>query len=220
VVDYVIDAEARSVTGKKVGALRRSGVVPATIYGPKQEPVNVQIPYRPLEIALLKAGGSHLIELITEGKGQTVLVRDVQRHTLTHKIMHVDFFALDMKSKLRTDIPVHYVGESPAVAAKLGVLVTGPTTLYVELLPSKLMDHIAVDVSGLSEVGAAVHVSDLNLGDDVVILNDPDELLARVTQTAAARADEDVEAAEEEELSSSAEPEVVKRGRAEDDEED
>jgi large subunit ribosomal protein L25 len=218
VVDYVIDAQPRSVTGKKVGALRRSGIVPATIYGPKQAPVNVQIPYRPLEIALAKAGGSHLIELITDGKGQTVLVREVQRNTLTRKITHVDFFALDLTAKLRTDIPVHYVGESPAVAAKLGVLVTGPTSLYVELLPTKLMDFITVDVSGLKEVGDAVHVSDLSLGDDIVILNDPDELLARVTQTAAARSDEDEEAAAE--TASMSEPEVVKKGKSDEEEDD
>lgn len=214
--DYTIDAEVREVTGKKVGALRRAGIVPATIYGPKQEPVNVQIPYRPLEIALAKAGGSHLIELSTGKFTQTVLVRSVQRNPISRKIMHVDFFALDMKSLLRTNVPVHYTGESPAVAAKQGVLVTGPTVLLVELLPSKLMDHIAVDVSTLTEVGAAIHVRDLNLGDDVAILNDPEELLARVTQTAAARSEEDVEAAEEE--STSSEPEVLKKGK--EDEED
>lgn len=214
--DYVIDAEPRSVTGKKVGALRRTGVVPATVYGPKQDPVNVQIPYRPLEVALLKAGGSHLIQLVTDGKGQTVLVRDVQRHTITRKIMHVDFFALDMKAKLRTDLPVHYIGESPAVAAKLGVIITGPTSLHVELLPSKLIDFIPVDISGLTEIGDAILVKDLNIGDDIEILNDPEELLARLTQTAAARSDEEVD--EETEDTGSSEPEVVKRGK--DDEED
>ena len=212
--DYTIDAEVREVTGKKVGALRRAGIVPATIYGPKQEPVNVQIPYRPLEIALAKAGGSHLIELSTGKFKQTVLVRAVQRNPISRKIMHVDFFALNMKAKLRTDVPVHYIGESPAVAAKQGVLVTGPTTLYIELLPSKLMDHIAVDVSTLTEVGAAIHVRDLNLGDDIVIHNDPEELLARVTQTAAARSEEDIEAEE----STSSEPEILKKGK--EDEED
>jgi large subunit ribosomal protein L25 len=216
VADYTIDAEVREVTGKKVGALRRAGIVPATIYGPKQEPVNVQIPYRPLEIALAKAGGSHLIELSTGKFTQTVLVRSVQRNPISRKIMHVDFFALDMKSLLRTNVPVHYNGESPAVAAKLGVLVTGPTVLLVELLPSKLMDHIAVDVSKLAEVGAAIHVRDLDLGDGIAILNDPEELLARVTQTAAARSEEDVEAGEEE--VSSSEPEVLKKGK--EDEED
>jgi large subunit ribosomal protein L25 len=216
VADYTIDAEVREVTGKKVGALRRAGIVPATIYGPKQEPVNVQIPYRPLEIALAKAGGSHLIELSTGKFTQTVLVRSVQRNPISRKIMHVDFFALDMKSLLRTNVPVHYTGESPAVAAKQGVLVTGPTVLLVELLPSKLMDHIAVDVSTLAEVGAAIHVRDLDLGKDIVILNDPEELLARVTQTAAARSEEDVEAEAEE--TSSSEPEVLKKGK--EDEED
>lgn len=214
--DYTIDAQVREVTGKKVGALRRAGIVPATVYGPKQEPVNVQIAYRPLEVALAKAGGSQLIELNTGKTKQTVLVRSVQRNPISRKIMHVDFFALDMKAILRTNIPVHYTGESPAVAAKQGVLVTGPTTLLVELLPSKLMDHIAIDVSTLAEVGAAIHVRDLNLGDEVVILNDPDELLARVTQTAAARSEVDTEAAEEE--VTSAEPEVLKKGK--EDEED
>jgi large subunit ribosomal protein L25 len=178
--------------------------------------VNVQIPYRPLEIALAKAGGSHLIELSTGKFTQTVLVRSVQRNPISRKIMHVDFFALDMKSLLRTNVPVHYTGESPAVAAKQGVLVTGPTVLLVELLPSKLMDHIAVDVSTLAEVGAAIHVRDLDLGKDIVILNDPEELLARVTQTAAARSEEDVEAEAEE--TSSSEPEVLKKGK--EDEED
>jgi large subunit ribosomal protein L25 len=144
-----------------------------------------------------------------------VLVRAVQRNPISRKIMHVDFFALDMKAKLRTDVPVHYIGESPAVASKQGVLVTGPTVLHVELLPSKLMDHIAVDVSKLVEVGAAIHVRDLDLGDDIVIHNDPEELLARVTQTAAARSEEDVQAEEE---ATSAEPEVLKKGK--DEEED
>ncbi|MBK8137692.1 MAG: 50S ribosomal protein L25 [Chloroflexi bacterium] len=210
--EYTIDAQNRTVTGKKVGALRREGIVPATIYGPKQTPVNIQVPYRHLELALAKAGGSHLIELSTGTFTQTVLVRDVQRNPISRKITHVDFFALDMTAKLRTNVPVHYIGESPAVLAKLGVLVTGATALHVELLPSLLMDHIAVDVSTLSEVGDAIHVGDLKLAAGIVILNDPEELLARVTQTAAARSDED-EAAEE--LASSAEPEVVKKGKTE-----
>lgn len=210
--DYTIDAQPRTVTGKKVGALRRQGIVPATVYGPAQAPVNIQITYRHLELALAKAGGSHLIELSAGGKPQTVLVRDVQRNPISRKITHVDFFALDMTAKLRTNVPVHYVGESPAVLAKLGVLVTGATALHVELLPSKLMDFIRVDVSNLKEVGDAIHVADLNLGDDIHILNEPDELLARITQTAAARSDED-EVVEEE--VSASEPEVVKKGKTE-----
>lgn len=213
--DYTIEAQSRTVSGKKVGALRRAGIVPATIYGPKQEPVSIQIAYRPLEITLMKAGGARLIDIKTDdGKSQKVLVRDVQRNVITRKIMHVDFFALDLKAKLRTAVPVHYVGESAAVAAKLGILVTGPSAINLELLPSQLMDSIQVDVSALSEVGMAIHVGDLKLGDDILILNDPEELLARVTQTAAARSTED-EAAEE---SSSAEPEVLKKGKS--DEED
>lgn len=216
--EFTIDAQPRTLTGKKVGALRREGFVPATVYGPKSAPVNIQIPYRPLEVALLKAGGSNLIDITTDGKTHTVLVREVQRNPITRKILHVDFFELDLTQRLRTDVPLQLVGESPAVAAKLGVLITGPTSLHVELLPSQLMDHIAVDISVLTEVGQSIHVSDIKVEEGVVILNDPDELIARVTQTAAARADEEEIGAEEE--SGSLEPEVVRRHKDQDEDED
>jgi large subunit ribosomal protein L25 len=218
VAEFTIEAQARTVTGKKVGALRREGLVPATVYGPKAAPVNVQIPYRPLELALLKAGGSNLIEIIASGKKHTVLVREVQRNPISRKITHVDFFELDLTQRLRTDVPLQLVGESPAVEGKLGVLITGPTSLHVELLPSQLMDHFAVDISVLTEVGQSIHVRDIKLEEGVIILNDPDELIARITQTAAARADEEVTEGEEE--MTSAEPEVVRRHKDEDEDED
>lgn len=219
VAEFTIDAQPRTVTGKKVGVLRREGFVPATVYGPKSDPVNVQIPYRPLELALLKAGGSNLIDITSGGKKHTVLVREVQRNPITRKITHVDFFELDLTARLRTDVPLQLVGESPAVEARLGVLITGPTSLHVELLPSQLMDHIAVDISVLTEVGQSIHVADIKLEEGIVILNDPEELIARVSQTAAARADEE-ELAEGEEGAGSAEPEVVRRHKDEDEDED
>ncbi|MBK9123429.1 MAG: 50S ribosomal protein L25 [Chloroflexi bacterium] len=217
--EFTIDAQPRTVTGKKVGVLRREGFVPATVYGPKSEPVNVQIPYRPLELALLKAGGSNLIDITSGGKKHTVLVREVQRNPITRKITHVDFFELDLTQRLRTDVPLQLVGESPAVEGKLGVLITGPTALHVELLPSQLMDHFAVDISVLTEVGQSIHVRDIKLEEGVIILNDPDELIARITQTAAARADEE-EVTEGEEEMGSVEPEVVRRHKDEDEDED
>lgn len=210
--EYTLEAQPRSVTGKKVGQLRRDGLVPMTVYGPKLESVNLQVAYRPLEILLAKAGGTHLIDVVADGKTYTVLVREVQRNVITRRMTHIDLFALDLTAKLKTHVPVRYVGESPAVQAKQGVLLTGPSNLYVELLPSALIDYIEVDISTLKEVGAAIYVSDLKLGNDVAILNDPEELLARVSQTSAARSEID-EAAEAE--ATSMEPEVISKGKAE-----
>jgi large subunit ribosomal protein L25 len=215
VADFSIEAQPRTVTGKKVGQLRRDGFVPATIYGPKTEPVSVQFPYRALELTLAGAGGTSLIDIVVDGKTYVVVAREVQRHTIRRTIDHVDFFAVDLEAKVRADIPLHLIGESPAVLAKKGVLMTGATSLTVEVLPGKLMRFIELDLSGLVNVGDAIHVADLKLADDATIINDPEELLVRVMQTGAARSEED-EAAELE-AASSAEPEVIHKGKEEDD---
>src|SRR5579871_3315396 len=74
---YSLEAESRALVGKKVHQLRVKGLVPAVIYGARVEPINVQIPYRPLEVALLKAGGTHLINVNFDGKTQSVITRAV-----------------------------------------------------------------------------------------------------------------------------------------------
>lgn len=211
---YVLEAQPRSVVGKKVSRVRREGLVPAVIYGPKIEPVTVQIPYRPLQLTLLKAGGTHLIDIKSDGKTHTVLAREVQRDILRGDIMHVDFFAVDLKAKISIDVPLHFINESPAVAAKKGVLLTGPTVLTIETLPSHLLDRIEIDISGLAEVGDSIHVRDIKLDAEITILNDPDEMIARITQTSAARSEE----AEEAEEAAIGEVEIIKKGKADEEE--
>jgi large subunit ribosomal protein L25 len=198
VADYVIDAQPRTVTGKKVGQLRNEGMVPAVVYGPSTPAFQIQIPYRPLEVMLMKAGGTHLIDIQVNGKTHTVLTREVQRHILRGSILHVDFFAVDADQTISADVFIQYVGESPAVDSG-NMLMTGPSSLTVETLPADLPSEIIVDVSGLVEIGDSIHVRDLNLGEGVVIHNDPDELIVRVVQPSAARMEEDLveEAAEE-----------------------
>ena len=117
---FVIEAQSREIVGKKVSQLRRQGIIPVTVYGPKAQPVNLQVPYRPLQIALMKAGGTNLIEINVGGKATSVLAREVQRDILRNDIMHVDFFAVDMTAKIRIDVPLHFVGDSSAVATKKG----------------------------------------------------------------------------------------------------
>ncbi len=215
VENYVIDAEPREIVGKKVSRLRRQGIVPVTVYGPKTQPVNLQVPYRPLQLALLKAGGTNLIQIIVDGNSTPVLAREVQRDILRNDIMHVDFFAVDMTAKIRIDVPLHFVGESIAVETKKGILVTGPTTITVETLPSNLLNQIEIDISGMNEVNDAIHVRDLNLSDDIVIINDPDEMIARIAQPGAARSEEDAAA---EEAAAAGEVEIIKKGKEDEDE--
>ncbi len=221
--DVVLEAQPRTVVGKKVKTLRNQGLVPVSVYGPKIDPVKLQVPYRALEVALMKAGGTSLIDIKVDKDIHTVLAREVQRQVVRGDILHVDFFAVDVTAVLTADIPVHLIGESPVVDSGDGILLTGTNTVTIETLPGKLMDFIEVDLSRLTEIGDSITVADLDLGDDIRILNDPEDMLARVATTSAARADmlEEMEEGDEldEEIDRGAEPEVISRGRDEDEDE-
>ncbi len=218
--NYTLEAQPRTIIGKKVKQLRRQGLVPVSVVGPKIEPFNLQIPYRPLQVTLMNAGGTHLIDLQVDGDTTTVLARQVQRDVLRGDILHVDFFAVDMASTIKTDVPIHFIGESAAVAARIGILITGPTVITIETLPSNLIGQIEIDLSPLVNVGDSIHVRDLDLGPDIAIINDPNEMIAQISQPSAARAEEEeeAEAAAAEEVS--AEPEVIAKGKVEEEEEE
>ncbi len=218
--DFEIEAQLRTVVGKKVKRLRADGLVPITVYGPKTEPVNLQVKYRPLEVLLMKAGGTNLIDLKVNGDTHTVLAREVQRDVIRGDILHADFFALDLTSTIQAEIPVQLINESPIVASRQGILLTGPNTLTVETMPTNLMNQVEIDLSVLTEIGQGIYVSDVDLGEGVQIINDPEEMIARVVQSSAARAEEDLEdEGEEEEALTSAEPEVIARGKDEEEDE-
>jgi large subunit ribosomal protein L25 len=211
---YTLEAQPRSVTGKKVGALRRQGLVPVIVYGSKIEPISLQIPYRALQITLAKAGGTHLISLdVAGGSSQIVLARAVQRDVLKGDILHVDFLAVDAQTRISTVVPVHFSGEAPAEKAGLGVLLNGLQSVEIEALPADLIDRVEVDLSSLKAVNDSIHVRDLKVGDKVTVLNDPDELIVRVIVQAEQQEPEA-------DLPTSAEPEVVKKGKADEDDEE
>lgn len=213
-----LEAQPRTIVGKKVGRLRREGLVPVVVYGAKMEQaVNLQVPYRPLQVALMQAGGTHLIEISADGGSHTVLARDVQRDVIKGDILHVDFLAVDLTQKITANVPIQTVGESPAAEARTGIVTVVTNALQIEALPSDLISSVEIDISGLAEVGDAIHVRDLALNDKVAILNDADDLLIHVVAVAAPA----VEAEEEEEVEETAsEPEVIRRERDEDEDEE
>lgn len=213
---YTLDAESRSLVGKKVSQLRVKGLVPAVIYGARVEPVILQIPYRSLEIALRDAGGTRLININYGSSTQSVIAREVQRDILRGTIMHVDFLAVDASTRITADIAIHLVGESPAAQTRIGELVHLTQTLSIEAVPADLIDSIEVDISGLKEIGDAIHVRNLNINPNITVLSDPDELVVRIN--AIREVVEETEAAAEEGEVAAAEPELVARRRAEEEE--
>jgi large subunit ribosomal protein L25 len=206
---YTLDAQARTITGKKVNQLRVQGLVPAIIYGRNRQPVAVQIPAKPLQMTLLKAGGTNLINITVDGKEHTVITREVQRDILRGDITHVDFMAVDASTRLTAEVRVHFINESPAVVTRQGILVLGGGNLTIEALPADLVERVDVDLSSLASVGDSIHVRDLQLKPGLRVLNDEDEMIVRVAPAVTAEEEETTAEA------TSAEPEVIAKGKVE-----
>jgi large subunit ribosomal protein L25 len=214
----IIPAEKREVIGKKVKVLRREGKLPAIIYGHGIDPISIVLDMRDASRTLAKATSSSLITIELEGKQYPTLVREKQLDFIRNSIIHVDFLAVSMTEKITANVGVHVVGEAPAVKEFGAILVTGLTELEVECLATDLPERFTVDVSGLTEISSGVYVKDVVPPPNVEILSDPEEVL--VVATAMAEEEEEEEEEEallegEEELE---EPEVIGRGK--EDEED
>ncbi len=210
---YAIEAQARTVIGKKVGKLRRDGFVPAVIYGVKIQPVHIQVPVRALQATLTKAGGTHLIDISVGGTPYSVLARVVQRDIIKGDILHVDFMAVDASTTITAQIPVHYINEAPAERLGQGILLQGLSKVTIEALPKDLIDRIDVDLSNLKQIGDTIYVRDLKLADSVKIVDDGDDMIAKIIVTAAGES----ELAAEEAVTSS-EPEVIGKGKKDEEE--
>ena len=205
---YSLEAQARTVIGKQVKALRRQGLVPAVVYGVGADPIHITVAYRPLEVLLQKAGGTHLVNLLVEGTTHSILVREVQRDKIKRTIQHVDFLRVDLTKKIRTEVPVVFHGE-PKLAGEL-TITHNIQTVEVELLPGNIPDHIVVDISHLTTLGAQITVGDLPKLEGVDYLTDAHEVMVRIDAQAAAEVEEEAVAA------AAAEPEVLEKGKKED----
>jgi large subunit ribosomal protein L25 len=179
-----LQAQSREILGKNVKLLRRQGLVPANVYGHRLDSKAVQLPERAVAQQVLRASGSTLFTLEVDGTAQTVLVKKIQRHPTTSRVLHVDFYAVAMTEKLRASVPLHFVGEAPAVRQVGGTLLHSLTTVEVESLPSDLPTGIEADLSGLETVTDTLNVSDLKAPAGVTILNDPDQIIATVVPPA------------------------------------
>lgn len=207
----VIQATRRSVTGKKVGALRRDGKLPGILYGYQIESTPILMELREASRVLAHASSSQLITINLDGKEFATLVREKQRDFIKGTLLHVDFQVVSLTEKIRTSVGIELSGTSPAVKDYNGVIVQELDEVEVEALPQDLPDKLVVDISGLTKIGDAIFVRDLNLPSSVEILNEPDEVVVIVTGAAPEISEEEIS----EEIS---EPEVIERGKKEEEE--
>jgi len=207
--EVLINAQKRNVTGKQVKALRRQGLLPGVIYGRHIEAFPIQMDAHDASLILDKLTASSLITINVDGEKYNVLMRDRQRDVIFGDLLHVDFLVVSLTEKLRATIELKLVGEAP-VADNPEVVVTQVlNAIEIEALPQDLPEVIEVDISTLETVDDEITVADLDLGEKITILTDPNEAIVSVGYVA------QEEVAEEEEAEALAEPKVVERGKKE-----
>jgi large subunit ribosomal protein L25 len=209
----VISATLRTVTGKKVGALRRAGKLPGVIYGHHVEPIAILMDNREATKTLSTLTGSSLVTINVDGKEYATLVREKQHDYIKNALIHVDFLAVSLSEKIRAAVSIDLKGIAPAVKDFSAMIVHNITELEVECLPQNLPQTFDVDLSSLAKVGDAIYVRDIPAPENVEILTHGDEIIVIATATKEEAAEE-VEAGEGE----AAEPEVIERGKKEEEE--
>jgi len=188
----------REVVGKKVAQLRRTGFTPANVYGHGLDSVSIQIETDTMDKTLKTMLANEVIDLKIAGEKDTrpVVVQKVQRHPLTSKVLHTEFYQVSLRTRMRADVPLIIVGKSDGVETYSGVLVKALETVQVEALPLDLPSHIDVDITPLANLEDTLHVSDLSIPDGVTLLTDPEVVIVKVASPRVSLELEEGEAAE------------------------
>ena len=213
--EFVVPAESRSETGKNVNRrLRSRGLIPGVVYGMGKDAVAVAVSPRELGAILKSASGENtLFDLDLGGTRRKVILKEFQREPLRGQLLHADFYEVALDKLLEVKVHVELTGVPVGVKLQGGLVDFVTRELELECLPADIPEKILVDIAHL-ELGKHFRVSDLKLGDKVKVLTEADIVIAHVVLPRAEVVAETaaVEAAPE---AGAAEPEVIKKGKAE-----
>jgi large subunit ribosomal protein L25 len=175
----------RTGTGKgEARRMRSAGQVPGVLYGPKRTVAHVSIDSEELERRLARLEGSPLLRLKhrdgsdAELHERMVLLREMQRHPVSGRVLHADFYEVDLTERLVVSVPLHFTGKAAGVVAG-GILQPILREVEVECLPTEIPEFLEIDVSGLN-IHDAVHVSELKLPEGVTAVGEPTQTIVTV----------------------------------------
>lgn len=196
----LLKAQSRQVEGGPTpNTLRKSGLMPAVVYGQGKSPLTLSINMNDFKNLLNHITSQSLIALDVEDDAvasKTVMIKELQRHPVSRNFIHADFYEVDMTKELNLNVPINVIGVSEGVE-KGGTLEIIRRSLEVICLPGNIPESITVDISNL-DIGDAIHVSEIVTGSDVKLAWDPEEESDYTVVTIAAPT---VEEEPEEELS-------------------
>jgi large subunit ribosomal protein L25 len=176
-----LKAEVRKVTGRKVKNLRKTGILPANVYGKKVKSESLQVNLKEFEKVYKEAGETGLITLKVGTAEKPVLIHNVQLNPVSEAFYHVDFLQVDLKEKVEAGVPVEMIGEAPAEKNGIGTVVQYLNEVKVEALPTDLPEKFEVDTGVLADVDQAIYVKDLKVDRSKVdVLTDENEIVVKV----------------------------------------
>jgi large subunit ribosomal protein L25 len=177
-----LHVSTRELMGKKSRFLRRQGITPVHLFGYDTEPMALQCETVQLKQVLKTAGKTKLVGLTVDKhkKPRKVVVREVQKNAISGELVHVDFFQVSMEEKIKVDVPVVLVGEAPALKVKTNMMAQDLSAVEIECLPDRIPETIQVDISVLVEDDQSILVKDLVLGEGVVALTNPAQVVVRI----------------------------------------
>ncbi len=192
-----LTARTRTTSGKGAARqLRRSGQLPAVVYGRRDEAESLALDTHELTRLLSRIhAATTVIDLeVDGGEPRPVLIREIQRHPYRPQLLHVDFFEIRADVKIRVAVPLHLL-ETPAGVEVGGILQQLRHEIEVECLPNEIPAEFTIDVSAL-EIGDSLHVSDVDTG-EVEVLDDDTVTICTVVPPAVEEVEEEEEEVEE-----------------------
>ena len=183
---HKLSAEKRKITGRKVKSLRKSGFVPANVFGKDIKSATIQIKAVDFTKFRKEAGESTLVYLSLEGEKESrpVMIHEITTHPVSGQILHIDFHQVNLKEKTTAEVIIKLTGESPAEKEKLGILVQQLGELEVEALPADMPESIEVSVASLAAEGDTVLVKDIKLSNKLTVKTDPEAIVVKIERLA------------------------------------
>lgn len=210
----VIEAESREITAKtKLKHLKNSGRIPAVVYGAKEKNLSIAIDAKKFEKLISSEQGSNiLVNLKIGSESKTAIVKEIQRDILTQKPVHIDFQTISLKDRIEVSVHLHIKGEAPGVKLGGGILEHIQRDVRVKCLPTDIPKTIDVDVSNL-QINQALHVKDLPKLEGIEVLTDPELIIVNIVTPT--ELEEPAAGTEAVAAAAPAEPEVIKKGKKE-----
>ena len=179
---HQLKSQKRVIVGNKVKTLSREGLTPAVIYSKDFPSTPLQINTREFLKVYKESHRSGVIDLDIDGKMTPCIVQDIDVHPSKKTLRHVDFYVVNLKVKITTEVPISIINEAPGVKNLGGVLNIAMETLSVQALPDQMPDVIKIDVSKLVDFDTNIRVSDLPTSKTYQIMDEADSLVINLVE--------------------------------------